>query len=92
MAKKSTITIDETLKDLYAAAGTDFNQKLAVAKIMAQVEIARLKNQEEGGDGIPDGLTKGRIGGLLCLLYQKLKDGSWRCANTARKRTRSARR
>jgi len=56
MAKKSTITIDETLKDLYAAAGNDFNQKLAVAKIMAQVEIARLKNQEEGGDGIPDGL------------------------------------
>lgn len=49
MSKKK-MTIDETLASLYTSAGTDFNNQLSVAKLMVTVEVARLKQTEQGNE------------------------------------------
>lgn len=54
--KKTDVTIDTVLANLYTSA-TEFNDKLAVAKEMVKLEMARLKAEPaDDGDVVPSAL------------------------------------
>lgn len=53
---KINTDVDKVLKELYDS-GTEWNDRLAVAKLMVEIEKARIKQSDEGSDGVPLGLA-----------------------------------